>query len=153
MACEQLKLENQGCFRLYTVSRLIVQAYKPWFDRLGITYTQYIVLLVLWEKDLQPVNDIAKRLYLETNTITPLIQRMEQRKIISRRKDKNDARKVIVSLTERGKAIQEEAAEIPGCMTELLAQKGVQAEQMIQLFPVLDNIIKAMTTQNAGEKQ
>ena len=153
MTCEQLKLENQGCFRLYTVSRLIVQAYKPWFDRLGITYTQYIVLLVLWEKDHQPVNDIAKRLYLETNTITPLIQRMEQRKIISRRKDKNDARKVIVSLTERGKAIQEEAAEIPECMTELLAQKGVQAEQMIQLFPVLDNIIKAMTTQNAGEKQ
>ena len=77
MVCEQLKLDNQVCFRLYTVARLITQGYQPWLSKLGITYTQYIVLMVLWEKDHQPVNDIARRLLLETNTVTPLIKRME----------------------------------------------------------------------------
>lgn len=113
MVCEQLKLDNQVCFRLYTVARLITQGYQPWLSKLGITYTQYIVLMVLWEKDHQPVNDIARRRLLETNTVTPLIKRMETEKIVVRRKDKQDARKTIVSLTERGKAMQEEAAGIP----------------------------------------
>ena len=72
---EQLKLENQLCFRFYTISRLITQAYRPLLSRLGVTYPQYLVLLVLWEKDGQPVNDIAKHLCLETNTVTPLLKR------------------------------------------------------------------------------
>ena len=101
MPYEQLKLENQVCFRLYTVARLMTQAYQPWLSQLGITYTQYIVLMVLWEQDHQPVNDIAKRLYLETNTVTPLIKRMETLKIVTRKKDKVDARKTIVSLTDQ----------------------------------------------------
>ena len=74
---EQLKLENQLCFRLYTASRLITQAYHPLLSRIGLTYPQYLVMMVLWEQDGQPVNDIAKRLYLETNTVTPLLKRME----------------------------------------------------------------------------
>ena len=72
-----LKLENQLCFRLYTASRLITQAYRPMLEALGLTYPQYLVMMVLWEKDGQPVNDIAKRLYLETNTVTPLLKRMD----------------------------------------------------------------------------
>ena len=99
MAYEQLKLDNQVCFRLYSVSRLITQSYQPWLSKLGITYTQYIVMMVLWEQDHQPVNDIAKRLLLETNTVTPLIQRMEAEGLVRREKDKADARKTIVSLT------------------------------------------------------
>lgn len=144
MVCEQLKLNNQVCFRLYTVARLITQGYQPWLSKLGITYTQYIVLMVLWEKDHQPVNDIARRLLLETNTVTPLIKRMETEKIVVRRKDKQDARKTIVSLTERGKAMQEAAAEIPGCMSRMLLESGLTAETFATLVPALDEIIQCM---------
>ena len=144
MVCEQLKLDNQVCFRLYTVARLITQGYQPWLSKLGITYTQYIVLMVLWEKDHQPVNDIARRLLLETNTVTPLIKRMEMEKIVVRRKDNQDARKTIVSLTERGKAMQEDAAEIPGCMSRMLMESGLTAETFATLVPALDEIIQCM---------
>ena len=78
MAKEAYLLDNQLCFRLYTASRLLTQAYHPLLSEQGLTYPQYLVLLVLWEKDGQPVNDIAKRLCLETNTVTPLLQRMEK---------------------------------------------------------------------------
>ena len=74
----ELQLDNQICFRLYTAARLITQAYTPMLNELGITYPQYLVLMVLWEQDSQPVNDIAHRLQLETNTVTPLLQRMEK---------------------------------------------------------------------------
>jgi len=73
----ELQLDNQLCFRLYTAARLIIQAYTPMLTQLGITYPQYLVLTVLWEKDSQPVNDIARRLLLKTNTVTPLLQRMD----------------------------------------------------------------------------
>ena len=78
MNYDKLKLDNQLCFRLYAASRLITQAYRPHLDKLGVTYPQYLVLMVLWETDSLPVNDIAKKLALETNTVTPLIQRMER---------------------------------------------------------------------------
>ena len=78
MAYEQLKLNNQLCFRLYTAARLTIGAYHPYLDPLGITYPQYLVMLVLWEQDNQPVCDIAKSLMLDTNTVTPLGQRMEK---------------------------------------------------------------------------
>ncbi|MBO7623220.1 MAG: MarR family transcriptional regulator, partial [Bacteroidales bacterium] len=74
----QLRLDKQLCFRFYTVSRLMTQTYHPMLEELGITYPQYLVLMVLWEKDAQPVNDIAKRLFLNTNTVTPLLKRMEE---------------------------------------------------------------------------
>ena len=83
MIDEKFRLENQLCFRLYTASRLIAQAYHPLLSEHGLTYPQYLVLLVLWEKDGQPVNDIAKRLMLETNTVTPLLKRMEAEGIVS----------------------------------------------------------------------
>lgn len=148
MSYEQLKLENQGCFRLYTAARLIVQGYQPWLSQMGITYTQYLVLMVLWEKDHQPVNDIAHRLYLESNTMTPLIKRMEAEKIVTRRKDKTDARKTIVSLTERGKTMEQEAAKIPGCMTEMLSQRGIEASELLNIFPTLDSFICKMAANN-----
>ena len=85
MAAEEFFLDNQLCFRLYTASRLLTQAYHPLLSAKGLTYPQYLVLLVLWEKDAQPVNDIAKRLMLETNTVTPLIKRMEAEGILNRR--------------------------------------------------------------------
>lgn len=110
---DQLKLENQLCFPFYSVSRLIIRRYKPLLDELGITYPQYLVLLVLWENDRQPVNDIAKKLYLQTNTITPLLQRLEVMNIVQRKKSEKDERKVMVSLTSKGIKLKEKAAEIP----------------------------------------
>ena len=88
---EQLKLDNQLCFRLYTASRLITQAYHPLLSEHGLTYPQYLVLMALWEKDAQPVNDIAKRLYLETNTVTPLLKRMEAAGLVTRCRNKSAA--------------------------------------------------------------
>lgn len=141
MAYEQLKLDNQVCFRLYSVSRLITQSYQPWLSKLGITYTQYIVMMVLWEQDHQPVNDIAKRLLLETNTVTPLIQRMEAEGLVRREKDKADARKTIVSLTPKGQELEEQAAEVPSCMTQMFVEEGLDAEVFNQMIPSLDEII------------
>ena len=110
---EEFKLENQLCFRLYTASRLITQAYHPLLSAHRITYPQYLVLLVLWEKDAQPVNDIAKRLFLETNTVTPLLQRMEKEGIISRSRGREDARQIIVSLTPKGEQLQTDLSDVP----------------------------------------
>ena len=98
---EELRLDNQICFRLYTAARLIQQAYTPLLNQLGITYPQYLVMMVLWEKDAQPVNDIAHRLVLETNTVTPLLQRMEKQGIVVRKRGKEDKRQQIVSLQKK----------------------------------------------------
>ena len=145
MAYEQLKLDNQGCFRLYTAARLIMQAYQPCFSRLGITYTQYLVLMVLWEQDVQTVSAIARRLYLESNTLTPLIKRMEAMKLVTKRKGKEDARQTIVSLTEHGRALEQAAGEIPNCMTTLLKEKGVNLEQLAAIMPTLDELIAQLS--------
>ena len=98
MAYEEIKLQNQICFRLYTASRLITQAYEPFLRPLGITYTQYLVLMVLWETDDLPVNDIGKRLLLGVNTMSPLIKRMEAMGLLARRESATDKRQQIVFL-------------------------------------------------------
>ncbi|MCI6159946.1 MAG: MarR family transcriptional regulator [Prevotellaceae bacterium] len=144
MAHEQLKLENQLCFRFYTASRLITQAYRPYLDRLGITYPQYLVLMVLWEKDSQPVNDIAQRLHLETNTATPLIQRMEREGIVTKAKNAKDGRQTIVSLTEKGKVMEAEAADIPSCMGNDFVKCDLDVDNLASLIPVLDNLIEKL---------
>lgn len=113
MNYEQLKLDNQLCFPFYAVSRLIIREYQQDLDRLGITYTQYLVMMVLWENDGRSVNEIAQTLILNTNTVTPLLKRMEAMGLVNRTSSATDQRKVVVSLTEKGKVMQEEAAEIP----------------------------------------
>lgn len=142
---EQLKLENQLCFRFYTVSRLITQAYQPLLMSLGITYPQYLVLLVLWEKDRQPVNDIAKRLMLNTNTVTPLLQRMESEGIVKRSKNKEDARKVIVSLTEMGKSLEDKAASVPTDIVNTFSCDILNAESGGEMIEMLDTFIRVLT--------
>ena len=141
----ELQLDNQICFRLYTASRLITQAYTPILTALGITYPQYLVLMVLWEKDNQPVNDIAHRLLLETNTITPLLQRMEKLGIVNRKKGEQDKRQQIVSLTKKGKQLEEEAyAKIPSGMGEQLSACPMQSEDYQTLAQDLDSIITTL---------
>ena len=140
---EQLKLDNQLCFRLYTASRMIAGAYGPYFETLGITYPQYLVLLILWEKDQQPVNDIAKRLYLETNTVTPLLQRMERQGLVTRVKGEVDTRQRIVCLTEAGKAMEERAKDIPSQLGVEVV-KHVSADELKEIIPSLDKLIEGL---------
>ena len=142
---EELQLDNQICFRLYTAARLVTQAYTPILTALGITYPQYLVLMVLWEKDNQPVNDIARRLLLETNTVTPLLQRMEKLGIVSRKKGERDRRQQIVSLTPKGKALEEEAyAHVPSGMGERLSACPLRLEDYQSLAQELDSIIETL---------
>ena len=142
---EELRLDKQICFRLYTAARLIQQAYTPMLNQLGITYPQYLVLMVLWEQDPQPVNDIAHRLVLETNTVTPLLQRMEKQGIVVRQRGKEDKRQQIVSLTEKGKAMEEEAfAIIPAGMGKELRACPFQLDDYVKFAGELDTIINTL---------
>ena len=121
-----------------------MQAYYPYFEPLGITYPQYLVLLVLWEKDHQPVNDIAHLLHLETNTVTPLLQRMEKQGLVTRTRGKEDTRQRIVSLTPQGKALEEQAKEIPGCLAGELSDKMEDLNCLVASMPALDALIDGL---------
>ena len=142
---EELRLDKQVCFRLYTASRLITQAYTPMLNELGITYPQYLVMMVLWEQDSQPVNDIARRLLLETNTVTPLLQRMEKLGIVVRKRGKEDKRQQIVSLTEKGRAMEERAyAIIPAGIGKELKACPFQLNDYAKFTGELDTIIETL---------
>ena len=138
---EEFKLDNQLCFRLYTASRLMTQAYHPLLSEHGLTYPQYLVLLVLWEADAQPVNDIARKLYLETNTVTPLLQRMEKEGILTRQRGDKDARQMIVSLTKKGRDLQKKLADVPFSMGKAVLCDSFTPETAPSLFNTLDDII------------
>ena len=141
---EKFKLENQLCFRLYTASRLITQAYHPLLGEYGLTYPQYLVLLVLWEKDAQPVNDIAKRLVLETNTVTPLLKRMEAEGNLTRTKGEKDARQIIVQLTKKGRSLQKQLSSVPDTVGNAVLCRSVTPETVPGLFGMLDDIIQKL---------
>jgi DNA-binding MarR family transcriptional regulator len=141
MNYEQLKLRNQLCFRLYTASRLITQSYEPMLKQLGITYTQYLVLMVLWEEDHLPINSIGKKLMLGINTTSPLIKRMEKLGIVARHSSESDRRQQFVYLTQKGKDMKKEAAKIPGCMVSMLDKCGVGMETINSMIPLLDEFI------------
>ncbi len=149
---EQLKLDNQLCFRLYAASRLVTQAYHPFLTELGLTYPQYLVLLVLWEQDRQPVNDLAKRLHLETNTVTPLLQRMEQQGLVVRKRSKEDGRQVIVSLTETGRELEQRAAGIPEKLGSRLACNHINPQTIPELFAALDDMIRKLEDGDPADK-
>ena len=149
MIREEFRLDNQLCFRLYTASRLLTQAYNPLLAEYGLTYPQYLVLLVLWEKNEQPVNDIAKRLFLETNTVTPLLQRMEKEGLLTRTKGKKDARQMIVSLTGKGKELQKKLADVPFTIGSAVICDSVTPETTPELFRMLDDIIGKLSAPKA----
>ena len=148
MEYEQLKLDNQLCFRLYTAARLTMGAYHPYLDPLGITYSQYLVLLVLWEQDKQPVNDIAHKLVLETNTVTPLLQRMEKAGLVKRTKGKEDTRQRIVSLTKKGVEMREQAKHFPECLGADITKNAGSVEEIAQMIPTLDKLIEGLKQNN-----
>ncbi len=117
---EAMKLENQLCFPLYAAARNVTGLYTPWLKPLGLTYTQYIVLLVLWEKDGISVTEIGERLKLDNGTLSPLLKKLEQAGYLSRQRSHEDERVVTIRLTEAGKDLQEKAKDVPlkvaGCI-------------------------------------
>ncbi|WP_010662067.1 MarR family winged helix-turn-helix transcriptional regulator [Marinilabilia salmonicolor] len=145
MAYEQLKLENQLCFPVYAASRLITREYQPHLNKLGITYPQYLVLMVLWEHSSLTVKEISSKLILNTNTLTPLLKRMMNQGILTRRRSEDDERKVIVALTEKGERMQHEAAEIPEKLLTGLLSEGMEVNDIIDLRDRLNAIIKYLS--------
>ena len=142
MEFEQLRLDNQLCFPVYAASRLIIREYQPLLDKLGITYPQYLVLVVLWETDKITVNEISQKLILNNNTITPLLKRMEQQGFIKRQRSESDERKVIIELSKKGKQMKIEAARIPEKLAASLISETLKIEELIDLKNKLDSLIK-----------
>ncbi len=137
---EAMKLSNQLCFPLYAASRNVISLYTPWLKPLGLTYTQYIVLLALWEKDGVAVGELCQRLMLDSGTLSPLLKKMQQAGWVERKRSPEDDRVVVITLTEEGRALQEKAKDVPakvaGCVT--LAPEKAQALYGL-LYELLEN--------------
>jgi MarR family transcriptional regulator, organic hydroperoxide resistance regulator len=108
-----LRLDNQLCFAVYSTAHAFNRVYKPLLDRLGLTYPQYLVMLVLWERDGVPVKDIGERLFLDSGTLTPLLKRLEGAHLLKRTRSTEDERQVLISLTSQGQALREKARTVP----------------------------------------
>ncbi len=135
---EALKLDHQLCFPLYAAARKIVGLYTPYLKPLGITYTQYITFMVLWERDNIPVSEIGARLHLDNGTLTPLLKKMEKQGFITRRRDAADERRVRICLTDSGRALKQQAAGIPQKLGSCLT---LDPEEMLTLYRTLYRIL------------
>lgn len=111
-----LRLDNQVCFALYSASLAMTKLYKPLLDRIGLTYPQYLVMLVLWEQDGVTVSELGERLFLDSGTLTPLLKRLEAQGQIARLRDVQDERRVRITLTAEGRALRDQAEAIPQCV-------------------------------------
>ena len=129
-ADEALKLDNQLCFALYSASLAMTKLYKPLLDELGLTYPQYLVMLVLWEGDGLMVSELGQRLSLDSGTLTPLLKRLEAAGLVSRLRDVQDERRVHIHLTAAGRKLRTRAAKIPGCV---LAASQCSIPELLQL--------------------
>ncbi len=137
---EAMKLANQLCFPLYAASRNVIGLYTPWLKPLGLTYTQYIVFLVLWEKDGITVGEICDKLMLDNGTVSPLLKKMQQAGYVERKRSEDDNRVVVITLTEEGKALQERAKDVPGKVAGCIDLPLEKAQQLYSLlYELLDN--------------
>lgn len=137
----QLKLSNQVCFRIYTLQRLLTQAYRSLLEPLGLTYPKYLVMMVLWEQDNLTVGEMCRRLMLDTNTLTPLLQRMEQEGLLVRTRGIVDGRQTLVSLSKKGIALQEKAKDIPACLTQCMSGISLDDSDLSGFIHILDELI------------
>ena len=122
-----LLLDHQLCFALYSASLAMTKLYKPLLDELGLTYPQYLALLVLWERDGITVSELGERLFLDSGTLTPLLKRLEAADLISRLRDTADERRVLIRLTTTGRALKKQARRIPGCVLQASHCTGDEA--------------------------
>ena len=135
---DDLKLENQLCFPLYACSKEIVKRYTPFLEKLDLTYTQYITMMVLWEHKEMNVKELGCYLFLDSGTLTPVLKKLEQKGYIARKRSKEDERVLYVSITQAGEAIKEKAVEIPQKMSCSLC---LDQEEAMQLYQILNKIM------------
>lgn len=140
----ELYLENQLCFPLYAASRLTTKIYAPHLDKLGVTYPQYLVLLVLWQHKERSVKDIGHLLFLESNTLTPLLKRLEQKELIKRNRSAADERTVIISLTEKGENLKEEAQFIPQNIVASFQDEVLSESEIITFQNTLRKLVNIL---------
>lgn len=138
---DKLKLESQLCFPLYAAARKVTALYTPFFKELGITYTQYIVFMVLWEKHSISVGELCTMLYLDSGTVTPLIKKLEQQGYVLRERSHEDERVVIVTLTEKGKHLREKALPVPDKVGTCIP---LSIEEAASLYSLLYKLLEKM---------
>ncbi len=134
-----LKLENQICFPLYACSKEVVRKYKPFLDELDLTYTQYITMMVLWDKKQMNVKEIGKCLYLDSGTLTPLLKKLESKGYITRHRSKEDERNLLIKITPEGEALKERAIAVPAQMGKCFDLDPKEAKLLYDLmYKLLD---------------
>lgn len=136
---DALKLERQLCFPLYACARETIKQYKPYLDELDLTYTQYIAMMVLWEKHSVTVKELGETLYLDSGTLTPLLKKMEAKGLLTRRRSEQDERSLIVRLTEAGEALKEKAVSVPYQMASCVR---LEPEEATELYRLLYKLLK-----------
>ena len=146
---ESMKLANQLCFPLYAAARNVTGLYTPWLKPLGLTYTQYIVFLVLWEKDGVSVSEIGERLMLDNGTLSPLLKKMEQAGYVERRRCREDDRVVEITLTEAGRTLQEKAKDVPAKVASCIKLPPEKAQTPYDLLNELLENQKDRNDKNA----
>ena len=138
---DPLKLENQICFPLYAAARKVTNLYTPFLSELDLTYTQYIVMMVLWEQDGISVKELGQKLYLDSGTLTPLLKNLEKKGFVTRSRSKEDERSTIAVLTKEGKELRERAIEIPGQVGNCIQ---IAPEDAIQLYQLLYKVLNVV---------
>ena len=138
---KELRLENQLCFPLYACAKEVTRRYKPFLDPLDLTYTQYITMMVMWEKKEVRVKDLGEVLYLDSGTLTPLLKRLEQKGLITRSRYQDDERALCVQITDLGETLQEKAKSVP---EEMRACLPLSVEEMQVLKKLLDRTLSAI---------
>ena len=144
---ESLRLKNQICFPLYAVSNMITRKYKPFLDELDLTYTQYIVMMVLWEHGQANEKLLCEALCLKSNTVTPLLKKLQDKGYIEKTKDKGDERNLVITLTETGKKLQDKALRVPECMAK---EFHLTPDEATALYGILYNLIDEEKNKNRG---
>ncbi len=135
---DNLKLSNQVCFPIYTLAKEVINQYRPILSELDLTYPQYLVMLVLWEQGEQNVSEIGSKLNLDSGTLTPLLKRLEQKKLVVRKRKTEDERVVTISLTDSGKNLHEKAKGIPG---RIVASLNISTDDLLKLKNIIEQII------------
>lgn len=138
---EQLKLSKQLCFPLYACAKEVVRSYTPFLEPLGLTYTQYVAMMVLWEHHSIGVKEMGELLFLDSGTLTPMLKKMEQRGWLTRERSKSDERRVVVTITPEGEQLQERAQDVPGRVAQCVS---LGSEDMIELHGLLGRLLNSL---------
>ncbi len=137
---ENLRIENQMCFPLYAAAKSVVGLYAPFLEPLNLTYTQYIAMMVIWEKESLSSKELGDNLYLDSGTLTPLLKKLEDKGFVERKRSESDARNLIVSLTEKGRELQEKAVDVPQQVGSCIKLEPAEAAELYRLLhKVLDS--------------